>query len=985
MHDSLELKQALSQSEAKFRMLFDAIEDAVIMYEIMPDGSRGLIRDVNRATCLRLGYTREEMLAMTVMDLDGPKSMACSTPVNSRYCDGAVLFETCHLAKNGTCIPVEINAKRLEYDGKPMVLAICRDITTRKQTEKDQEEYRSLLEHEVAEQTSAIKEINANLLKQIEEKEEAEAKAWRAEKSLRGLIDASNQSIFMITPEGTILYANETVASVLKSSPKAMVGTNLYDYLPEELANSRRKNINRAVTSGQRIQYRDKRDGCHIFHTVHPIKEDNKVTRLAVYAENLSNFLMKERELEHSLHVRSVLYEIISHSQSSDGIESLLKSIHQIMIKELQAENFYVALIDEERNQLVFEYCIDKKASSCPTVFNINDPDNKCLSLLPVRENRIILHTRDELVGMQKENRIEIDGPMPEVWLGVPMKVRGKPIGVLQIQEYDNPRNYSEEDIQLFAACSDQLAIAIERKKYDSAIKESEAQFRALFENNHSVMFIIDPMTGNILDTNRAAENMYGLSRDELRSISVHSLNTLAPDEVDAAMRRAKERNQKSFIFKHKISNGAIRDVEVFSGPFQFKGQTKLISIVHDITDRLRNERELSKAKEEAVAANKAKDEFLANISHEIRTPLNGVMGMLQLLQRSSINEEDRNCVNVALHSSRNLLRMLDDILDLSKMEVGTLDLIEGPFTLDCLKDECMSLFEMQAREKQLNLDCSMSQHAEGWYIGDEGRIRQILFNILGNAIKFTDSGSVSLEITISEDTGAQKPTLHFRVTDTGVGIPADKIESIFDSFTQVDGSLSRRFKGAGLGLSIVKRLISLMGGTINVESSLGMGTTVNVALPLERTDEKISQRYTSRRIITPPPLRIMLVEDERVNRMMACRILEKMGHHIICAENGQDCLNRLGTEQLDMILMDIQMPVMDGLETTRLIRNDDAYMEFRNIPIIALSAHAHDRNRRTAEDAGMDGYISKPFEWALLERTLGEVFAASETAKLLT
>lgn len=883
MANSKDPKAALKESENRFRILFNSIEDSIIMFEVLPDGTLGPIRDVNKPTCTRLGYTRKELLKMTILDIERAESITCETSAKARYSDSETLFEAYYQAKNGIIIPVEINARKFEYEGRTMILAIAKDTSTRKDVNKIQEKHLKKLEQEIAERTSELETLNASLEKNAAARKKAESKATEAEKDFQRLIDTSHQSIFMINTDGTAIYVNKAIAKTLNSNPDELIGKNIFDYLPASLAESRQKQIMKVIETKQPLRFMDVRSGKPILHTVSPVLENNKVVRMAIYAEDLTEIQHKERELEQSRHIQSVLYEILSHSHSSNNLDELLESIHGIMIKELKAENFFIALIDEERELLKFEYCIDKITPTCPTVYNINDPENKQLSLLPIRENRIIHLSRENINKMLQDNLAEIHGTVPEVWLGVPLRVRGNVIGLLVIQDYDTQSFYSEEDIQLFAACSDQIALSIERKRFDQilksnsdtfhnipsglfifqqnaegktglldanpaaerisgvslkenkgrsisdiwpqaveqkihdkfitplnngkefisgkisysdlrisgtyrlhsftlpdkkigltfeditkqqnaekAVRESEEQFRALFEDNHSVMFIIAPETGSILNANKAAEKFYGINREVLVTKHIQEFNALSQGELYELMNEATAEKKNHFIFKHKISNGDIRDVEVFSGPFKFKGKTRLISIVHDITARLKNEKDLSEAKEAAVLANKAKDEFLANISHEIRTPLNGVMGMLQLMQCSQQNEHKNN-IDIALQSSKNLLRVLDDILDLSKIEAGTLTLYKDPFLLQGLLDECLNLFKYQAEEKNINLACSILSDAEGNYIGDEGRIRQILFNLLGNALKFTESGSVKLLVHSMPGTELNKNKLLFQ------------------------------------------------------------------------------------------------------------------------------------------------------------------------------------------------------------------------------
>ncbi|MBI9111903.1 PAS domain S-box protein [Maridesulfovibrio ferrireducens] len=965
-----QLEAALAQSENHFRLLFDTIEDAVFMFEILPNGTRGLIRDVNEAACNRLGYTRDEFLKITVEEFSVTETNQPSPSLFENFAqEQKKLFELIHIAKDGRKIPVEISARRFDYEGTPMVLSIVRDISVRKEIEQSQKSYLKQLESEVAERTGELERINEQLKKQV-------------------------------------------------------------------------------------------------------------------------------KELEHSRHIQTVLYEIISHAQYSDNLNELLQSIHKIMIKELHADNFFVALIDNDQDSLKFEYCVDKTTPHCSTIENISRLGGKRLSLLPIRRSETVHMSKTQIMRLINKGIIEVCGVIPEVWLGVPLRIRGIPIGVLVIQDYDMPSTYSNEDLQLFAACSDQIALAIERKNHadlsksardifqnipsglfiyqytkpdslklldanpaaenitgitlkdwigrefldiwpgfdaqqifnnflsplktgkdfisnevlykdnrlsgayrvrtfllqndklgiafedtteqkraELTIRESEEHYRAFFEDNHSVMYILDTADGKILDTNKAAEAYYGYSREELLTMKISDINSLSERQVKKIVKKVTKKTISNIIGRHRLANGEYRNVEIFSGPFEVRGKTRLISIIHDITERLKNEAELSEAKEAAESANKAKDEFLANISHEIRTPLNGVMGMLQLLQIAHLNTEEQSCVDTALQSSRNLLRVLNDVLDFTKIEAGKMDLYEEPFELKELIKQCLDLFKIQAEEKELQLISNIDSSTQNYYVGDEGRIRQILFNLVGNSIKFTESGSITISVFSLPHPTPGKHRLFFSIEDTGVGIPDDKIEHIFDSFTQVDGSLSRKYQGAGLGLSIVKRLVNLIGGNISLQSEVGVGTTILFCVYVEKHDPPVSlQAEVTKEIGKKTPLQILLVEDEKVNRLMALRFLEKMGHNVVCAENGEMCLEELRKQTFDAILMDIQMPVMNGLEATHLIRTSEEFNMHRSVPIIALTAHATNNDRNIAIQTGMNEYISKPFEWELLKKTLYEV-----------
>ncbi|WP_319583239.1 ATP-binding protein [uncultured Pseudodesulfovibrio sp.] len=400
----------------------------------------------------------------------------------------------------------------------------------------------------------------------------------------------------------------------------------------------------------------------------------------------------------------------------------------------------------------------------------------------------------------------------------------------------------------------------------------------------------------------------------------------------------------------------------------------RMVGTHTDITDRKRFEERLVRAKEAAESANRVKDEFIANISHEVRTPLNGVMGMLQLLQTSTLNADQRDFVDTALHSSRNLLRVLNDLLDFSKIQAGKLDIREAPFDLVGLVEESLDFFKLQAGGKDLVMKADIDPSARKHYLGDDGRIRQILFNLVGNAVKFTAEGAITVEACELWHPKPGRKRLLFTVRDTGIGIAEKDLSRIFAPFSQVDGSLTRTYQGTGLGLPIVSKLVRLMGGNCEVESEPGKGTIIRFTLSVAEIAEIDEKNEAESGLGDVRPLHLLLVEDERVNRIMARRLLERMGHTVSEAENGRDCLARLRDNTFDAVLMDVQMPFLNGLDATRAIRTAPELSHVSTIPIIGLSAHAAGHDRARALEAGMDEYLIKPFEKSDLQRALNKM-----------
>lgn len=394
----------------------------------------------------------------------------------------------------------------------------------------------------------------------------------------------------------------------------------------------------------------------------------------------------------------------------------------------------------------------------------------------------------------------------------------------------------------------------------------------------------------------------------------------------------------------------------------------KIMIAMHDLTIAKEIEENLRIAKNKAEETNLAKTEFLANMSHEIRTPLNGVMGMLQLTQMTDLNIEQKKYVDTGISSAKSLLRILADILDLSKIESGKLDIEQIPFQLIEAVKPVIESFSQEVIRKGLDFSYEIWPDVPEDVVGDQVRIRQILYNLVGNAIKFTEKGSVRLEIySLPAKKDENSIYLHFAVIDTGIGIKDDEMGYVFESFTQADTSHTRRFGGTGLGLSMVKRLVNLMGGSMVFSSELGVGTEVHVSINLQIAPNKelneIQVETDSISETNHELNSILLVEDERINQMAISKLLEKNGYDVTCADNGEEALKIILNKKFDFVLMDIQMPVLNGIQTTEAIRNSPEFKEISKIPIIALTAHAMSGDREKFIQSGMDEYLPKPVD----------------------
>ena len=445
-----------------------------------------------------------------------------------------------------------------------------------------------------------------------------------------------------------------------------------------------------------------------------------------------------------------------------------------------------------------------------------------------------------------------------------------------------------------------------------------------------------------------------------LATLRTH-LDGISPDYEVAFRMRTKSGEWKWILARGKVVK---RDVD--GRPLRMVGTHS------DIDVAKRNEQALNEAKAEAERANHAKGEFLANMSHEIRTPMNAILGMTELLGERELDEEARHFVSIARAAGGTLLSIINDILDLSKIEAGQLKLENEPFDLTELVVSTTAMVGLRARERGITLDYDMVGEVPPWVSGDSLRLRQVLLNLLGNAVKFTERGHVRLTVVAVSD-----GVVEFRVEDSGVGIPAARLKEIFDSFTQAELSITRRYGGTGLGLTISRSLVEMMGGEIGVESSVGEGSTFHFTAQLAAATA-VAPAKPKEHISTHRPLRILVAEDAEDNRLLLRAYLKGSPHQLTFAENGRLALELFqqrqpGDEPFDLVLMDVQMPEMDGLTATRAIRAWEEEQGVARTPVVALTAYALREEIERVMAAGFDRHLAKPVRKGRLLEAIAE------------
>ncbi|MEO5339876.1 MAG: response regulator [Magnetococcus sp. MYC-9] len=533
----------------------------------------------------------------------------------------------------------------------------------------------------------------------------------------------------------------------------------------------------------------------------------------------------------------------------------------------------------------------------------------------------------------------------------------------------------------------------------DSA-KEREALLWTVLSSSLDAFIMMD-VQGKVLEFNPAAETLFGFNRAQL--IGEDLAEFIIPSELRRPYRqalvRARMRVDGAPLFVSRRittdglrADGKIVDLEVTISTVVAHGQPVYAAFLRDITSATQLRRSLGAALDTAEAAFRAKDLFLANMSHELRTPMNGVLGMIDLALGCDSPDKAREFLSHAKSSSRLLLRVINDILDYSKIESGKLLMESVDFCLEELLADVIQLFRQTAIDKELELVVSAPSQSLGLLVGDRLRLQQVLVNLLGNAVKFTQTGGIHVKTALIEQT-EERVRLQFSIQDTGIGIDAEQLSLLFSPFVQADSSITRKYGGTGLGLTICKRLVEMMGGEIWIDSAAQAGSTFHFTVLLGRGQhsapcrprataemlhdmETIAKGYDARPagidksalICQVGGAPVLLVEDNPINQRVAREMLESVGLVVTVASHGQEAIHLLSHGSFELVFMDVQMPVMDGCQATRQLRTMDA---FAHVPVIAMTAHALVGDRENCLAAGMNDYIAKPIDLQQLFRVL--------------
>lgn len=789
-----------------------------------------------------------------------------------------------------------------------------------------------------------------------------------------------------------------------------------------------------------------------------------------------------QEELNSNEKLTSTLFKIANAVNTTDNLDELYASIHRSLEDVMEARNFAIGLYDSHTDTITYPYYVDETGDFFREIKHVSRSGIKAGDVIRLKQP--VFRTKEKTLSMARDAGRQIMGTVSEQWLGVPLKIQNQVRGVVVVQHYSDPDHYTQKDMDLLTAVSDQIALAIDRKQAQEAIKANEQLTRTLFRISNAVNTTdkLDELYMSIYGSLNRLINLpnfficlvdreentlhFPFYQDEYDSektisftarfdpgaggtITSEVINSKQPLFLTRDLLRQKGEEGKIVGRIPVVWLGVplvIRDsvigvmaVQHYHDPeyFSQKDMDLLVAVsdqvalaldrkqaqeavlahranlekrvaertrklTEEIRERIQVEAQLKRAKVEAESAARAKMEFLTNMSHEIRTPINGIMGMTEMAMDRSPDKELAEFIEIIDTEARHLLGIINDILDFSKIEAGKLTLDAVNFNLTGEFDQIASVLPRGSDPDLLEFRTEIAPDVPDQLTGDARRLRQILINLAANAIKFTPRGRVSITCEKKGET-TDRVMLRFEVRDTGIGIPRDKQELIFESFSQVDGTTTREYGGTGLGTTISKQLVELMGGRIGLESTPGSGTCFWFELPFTRGPGAgpVPERPAGENPMPTPAmenkgvrenkngLQILVAEDYPANQKIIQQFLAGAGHMALLAEDGGQAVAKFRSHRVDLILMDIQMPGMDGYEATRLIREEEAGREGQpRVPIIAVTAHAISGYREKCLEAGMDDYLSKPFrkrdllglveKWALGGGTIPSAMVSS-------
>ena len=830
-------------------------------------------------------------------------------------------------------IPVEVTVKYIFLNGKGFIVANSRDITDRKRNENE---------------LRASEERKASLISSISD--------------LVFVLDNDLRFVEYHIPSGTVVFFNlekylgKKVPDMDISQPSKAKIEVVLSYCIQN------KSFSKAEI------YFDTPNG-RLWYDLHAtiLKGQNGLTDgVTCVARDITYRKQREDVIRQQLKLQDILIKISSTyiNIELDKVEATIQNSLQELAEFVGADRAYIFDYDfnNETTSNTYEWCADGIEPEIEQLQNVS---------LDRLTNFLRKHLKGEEFYVSDVSKLDSNSPgnIKEILesqslksvISIPMKNGDELLGFIGFDSIKQVHSYTDKEKTLLEVFSQMLVNVIERKRHDRLLVRQEEKYRNIITNMNLGIIEVDE-DKNILYANQSFCDISGYNQDEIKKVKATSFLHSSENEIVSQEKNKLKGNgvSKGYELAVKNKQGELRWWFVSDAPnYNDKNEhVGSIGIHLDITDQKNLEKELEQAIIVAEEASKAKEVFLANMSHEIRTPLNVITGMIRELGKENLSDKQRNYVSHSETAAYHLLTIVNNILDMSKIEAGEFKLENKDFSISAVASDVISILYSKAQEKGLELRAIESPEIKKSLVGDAGRLRQILINLMGNSLKFTERGYVELKISVVS-TSADNQRLLFEVNDSGIGMSEPFMKKLFDKFSQEEGAANRRFEGTGLGMSITKELVQLMSADIVAKSQKGTGTQIlfEVDFPIGSKNNLVAKTDKASKNCFEG-IKVLLVEDNEMNRFIAIQSLNFVGCNVTEAENGLIAIDKLKAGDFDIVLMDIQMPEMDGVEATKFIRANLS----KEIPIIALTANAFKHDIDLYLSVGMNDYLIKPY-----------------------